>query len=372
MRAIKYIDKSKIRRVLAIKLRHIGDVLLASATFGALKKAIPTASLTVLVPAGTEDMLTLNPAVDEVIPYRKGLGVIEDLRFIQKLRNNCYDLAINMTEGDRGTILAFLSGARYRIGVDPAGRGFMGKRLLLTHPVAQKHAGRHRALIDMDLLAPLGIGKSAPLVELFTSKDHDDYVAKLLGESAISEAVPFVVVHPTSRWLFKCWRAEAVAELLERLEERGLRVVLTCGPDKKEKLELDRILSITKSDPLVLSGALSLKQFAALLKRCTLFFGVDSAPMHMAAALDKPVVALFGPSDSREWGPLTSKGKIIEKSTDFPCIPCYRDGCNGSKQSKCLDAVTVEEVVGEIEKVLIRHTSGFVQVSNGARELIHD
>ncbi|MCU0572675.1 MAG: putative lipopolysaccharide heptosyltransferase III [Syntrophobacteraceae bacterium] len=342
-----------IQRVLFIKLRHIGDVLLAAATCRALREASPEVRISMLVPAGTEDMLTNHPDIEEVIPLRRGGGWRDDLRLIRRLRRNRFDLAVNMTEGDRGAILAFLSGARYRIGIDPRHKGFMGKRRLFTHLVKPVYDGRHRALMDMDVLEPLGIERKDPQVELFVSAEDQDLVDGWLREEGLLDDRPFVIVHPTSRWLFKCWRDEAVAEVVDHLRIRGVRVVLTSGPDPRERDKLAAIAALCRGEPLVLSGSLTLKQLGALLRRSVLFFGVDTAPMHMAAALGRPVLALFGPSDSKVWGPLAPVRRIIDRGKDFPCLPCRGDGCNSTKRSLCLEAISTEEVVQALDEMLV-------------------
>lgn len=341
-----------IQRVLFIKLRHIGDVLLAAATCRALKEARPEVRISMLVPAGTEDMLKDHPDIEEVIPLRRGGGWLGDLRLIRRLRGCRFDLAVNMTEGDRGAILAFLSGAPYRIGIDPRHKGFMGKRRLFTHLIKPVYDGRHRALMDMDVLGPLGIVREAPRVEFFVPAVDQGFVDDWLRRQGLLDQRPFVVVHPTSRWLFKCWRDEAVAEVVDHLEGRGVRVVLTSGPDPRERDKLAAIAALCRRDPSVLSGSLTLKQLGALLHRCALFFGVDTAPMHMAAALGRPVLALFGPSDSKVWGPLAPMRRIIDRGKDFRCLPCRGDGCNGTKRSLCLEAISTEEVIRTLDEML--------------------
>jgi lipopolysaccharide heptosyltransferase III len=341
-----------INRVLVIKLRHIGDVLLAVPAISALKAAIPHAEITAVVPAGTEEMLTLNPDIKEVIPLKKRMGLGGNLRFIHGLRSKKFDLAVNMTEGDRGAILSYLSGARFRLGVDPQGKGFLGKRHLFTHLVKPEYDGRHRAVMDMDLLAPLGIKPTRPRLALYTSNEDDEHVARLLEGYGIHADGSYAVVHPTSRWLFKCWRDEAVAEVIDFLEDNSVRVVLTSGPDEKERARIRNILAMAKSSPVDLSGGLSLKRLASLLKNASIFFGVDTAPMHMAAAVGTPVVALFGPSDHRVWAPLGDKVRIIAKKDDFPCLPCNRDGCDGTKKSRCLEVITVDEAIESIKALL--------------------
>jgi heptosyltransferase-3 len=341
-----------IRRVLFIKLRHIGDVLLTTATFKALKTARPDVRISVVVPAGTESMLTLHPSIDEVIPMRRNAGLWSDLRLIWGLRRRCFDLAVNMTEGDRGALLVFLSGARLRFGVDPMGRGFAGKRRLYTHLIPPVYDGRHRAVMDMDVLGPLGIDNETAEVELFISEEDQERMDRWLEGHGLGGDRSFVTAHPTSRWQFKCWRNEAVAQVVDRLQSMGVPVVLTCGPDPREVERLEAIVSLCRNRPLVLAGELSLKELGALVRRSALFFGVDTAPMHMAAALGKPVVALFGPSDSAVWGPLTPLRRVIERREEFPCLPCRQDGCGGSKRSRCLEAITVDEAMEAIEQLL--------------------
>lgn len=345
------IDLAEIDRILFIKLRHIGDVLLATGVFKAIKTAKPQLQISVVVNAGTEAMLTLHPSLHEVIPLRKGGSLWEQVAFLYRIRRKGFQAAVNMTEGDRGAFLARVTGARYRVGIDPRGKGFPGKKHLFTHLVPQVYDGRHRAVMDMDVLQPFGLNDGTPHVELFTSPADDRCVWELLKERGIDRGTPYLVVHPTSRWLFKCWRDEAVARLIDRLEAQGVRTVVTCGPDNREKSKLTRILSTIRSSPLVFPGTLSLKQLASLIKGSALFFGMDSAPMHMAAALGTPVVALFGPSDRTVWHPLTAEGRVIVKEDSFPCIPCKKDGCGGSKRSRCLEAVTVDEVMEAIMQV---------------------
>lgn len=348
MKPMKEIDLSQINRILVIKFRHVGDVLLSSATMKALKDAAPHVHISALVPSGTEDMLTLNPNVDEVIPYKKGSGIIRELSFLSFLRSRKYDAAINLTEGERGTILSFLSGAKYRIGFDHCWRRSRIRELLLTHRMKDVYDGRHRAAMDLALLAPFGIVGGKPVTELHTSETDDLFIDGLLEKNGLRPSSPFAVVHPTSRWMFKCWKQERMAAVIDYLENRGMRVFVTSGPDAVELGWVREMMQHVTSRPVNAGGMLSLKQLASLIKKSRFFLGVDSAPMHMAAALGTPVLALFGPSDSRTWRPLSDKGRIILKTAEFPCIPCKKDGCKGSKKSDCLEAVTVEEVVEAI------------------------
>jgi heptosyltransferase-3 len=182
-----------------------------------------------------------------------------------------------------------------------------------------------------------------------------------------------VHVHPTSRWLFKCWRDEYMADVITWLVEQGMKVVVTSSPEKKEMDKAKKILSLVSefTQPIIppspegsmgelidLCGKTTIKQLAAISETSHLFFGVDSAPMHIAAAVGTPVVALFGPSAACNWGPwdktcpygygkksgIQEAGKHIVIQNHRHCIPCKIDGCNGTKISQCLESIKVKEV----------------------------
>jgi lipopolysaccharide heptosyltransferase III len=339
------------KRVLVVKLRHIGDVLMMTPMLRALKDAMPDAEITAVVPSGMEDLLAHNPCVSDVLAFRKGSGLIEDLKLLKTLRAKKFDIAINMTEGDRGAVMCLASGAGIRIGADPKGKGFLGKGRLFTSLVPQRW-DRHRALMDLEMAVPLGIKPANQGLELYTSRCDDEYVGGLLADQGIEDDEPIATVHPTSRWLFKCWNDKSVAEVIDYLHAKGLKVIMTSGPDKKETEKAAHIASLTKTPPVDLTGLLTLGQLASLLKMSRLFFGVDSAPMHMAAAVGTPVVALFGPSDYKVWAPFTDNARVVMKKDMFPCLPCRKDGCGGSKRSRCLEAITVEEVIRAIEEIM--------------------
>jgi heptosyltransferase-3 len=160
----------------------------------------------------------------------------------------------------------------------------------------------------------------------------------------------FIHVHPTSRWLFKAWTDGSNAELLRRLARDGQRIVVTAAPDAREKAIVARILGEAGVAVTDLSGQLTLRELAALSARSRLFFGADSAPMHIAAAMGIPVVALFGPSDETAWGPWGVPHRVVV--TDHPCRPCNNDGCGGGKVSECLTTLPIERVHSAINELL--------------------
>jgi heptosyltransferase-3 len=163
------------------------------------------------------------------------------------------------------------------------------------------------------------------------------------------EAKRFVQMHPASRWLFKCWPADRVAELINILHSRGERIVLTGAGDGNEAAYMDEVRKRLRQPVIDLAGQLDLKALAALAARARLFVGVDSAPMHIASAMGTPVVALFGPSGDVEWGPWQVAHRIV--ASDMACRPCGINGCGGSNRSECLETRPVERVLAAIDEL---------------------
>ena len=368
-----------LRRALVFKLRHHGDVLLAAPVISTLKRHAPQCEVDALVYADTAPMLEGHPALSQ--PHlidrnwkRQGFrrqGAAE-LRLISALRARRYDLVVHLSVHTRGAWLVRL--LRPRWAVAPKFRpGFWAKSFTHLYP-AQSHADRHTVDTNLDSLRQLGMVPAAEdmRVTLVPGAAAEARVDALLAPQGWVRG-GFVHVHPASRWAFKCWPAERVAALCDALAARGLPIVLTSAPDASEKALVAAVQAArarsavtcprsgvpgTQSEPaptLDLSGRLSLKELAALTARARLFVGVDSAPMHIAAAMGTPTVGIFGPSGDREWGPWDNEGggrHRIVASLVHPCRPCGRAGCDDSKVSDCLVTLPVAQVLAACEELL--------------------
>jgi heptosyltransferase-3 len=345
---------SPFHNILLIKLRNIGDVLLSTPVARRLKEVWPGAKVTFLVNNGTESMVTLNPHVDEVLVFQrrwKDLPLwkrtMEELRFIYRIRSAGYDLAVNLTEGDRGAVVAWWSGASRRIGWDPKGGGFRGKGFIFDQVVGSRPSD-HMIDRNLSVLDALGMERGSRETELYFSEQDADRVERLLADAGVLPGEPIVHVHPAARWLFKCWPAEKVAGVVDHFRQRyGMRSALTSSSEPRELRLIQQIREQAGSDPVDLSGRLTLKQTAALSRRSAFYFGVDTAPMHMAGAVGVPVAAVFGPSDEGIWGPHREHDLVLAR--DMECRPCKRDGCDGSKVSRCLEELEVSEVVPRLD-----------------------
>ena len=354
------VDLQSVRRVLVTKLRHHGDVLLATPVFSVLKQHAPHVEIDALVYADTADMLNGNPAISRVFGVDRGwkslgwtaqAGAEWDL--LQQLRARDYDLLIHLSEHPRGAWLARLLGPHYGVAADhPRAQRWWKSSFSHLYPLP-KNGRRHVVELNLDALRRIGVQPGAEERGLsFVPGDAaETEVARMLGELGLSSR-GYIHLHPASRWQFKCWPAEKTAELIDTLQASGEKVVVSAAPDAAELDLVRRIRDFAATPFADVSGKLTLKQLGALTRHARLFIGVDSAPMHIASAMGTPVVALFGPSGEFNWGPWQVAHRVV--ASDHPCRPCGNDGCGGGKLSECLSTLPVSAVLQAVKALQSR------------------
>ncbi|MBI2742941.1 MAG: putative lipopolysaccharide heptosyltransferase III [Chlamydiales bacterium] len=351
-----YPDLSRVERILVVKLRHHGDVLLTSPVFSLLKKRFPDAQIDALIYKETLPMLEGHPAIENFVTYdqkikKRSLFVRlwKEAQLLLGIRKKRYDLVLNLTEGDRGAIVALLSGAKCRAGFDPGKSGFIGKKRIYTHIAKAPRTPRHTVEKQLDLLRRVGIFPEVNEKELFfhVPDSARKKIEAHLKEAGLEEG-GFFLIHPVSRWRFKCPPPAFTAELIRRL---GGRVVLSSGPDAEERAFIQEIVKdLPDGSFLDLGGKMTLKELGALIELSRCLICVDSVPLHIASALKTPVVALFGPSSEINWGPWQNpRAKVVAQP--FSCRPCFMDGCGGSKRSECLYTLSTSQVTQAVEEL---------------------
>lgn len=335
-----YPNFSSFKKILVVKLRHLGDVLLTGPVLTALQSAIPDARIDAYIYEEALPMLEGHSALHRCLTYDRKWKkmplyqrLFQEWRLLRQIRKEGYDCVINLTEGDRGALVARISGAPVRVGFEPKRR-----KHWYTHLVKHCPTQRHTVERNLDALRRMGIFPTPSQREL--SLHVPPYTPPV--------AAPYILLHPTSRWLFKCLPIHRMRELVQTLLARGHTLVLTSGPDETEKKMVHAIahdLPVT-----VLAGQTTLKELAALIQQSELLICVDSVPLHMASALKKPVVALFGPTSDITWGPWRNPhARVVTQP--FSCRPCYQDGCGGSKYSDCLHTLPLASILCAIDEV---------------------
>lgn len=350
------VNLQEVRRALVVKLRHHGDVLLSSPVFQVLRNHAPSIETDALVYTETRDMLEGHPAIARIHGIDRGWkreGPTTQLHhesgLFQALRERRYDLIVHLTDHWRGAWLAALLRPRWSVAPE---RDSSWWNLAFTHRYRlPRNTPRHAVEANLDALRRVGVypEESEKALVLAPGEAAAARVAQLLAEAGLAKG-PFVHLHPTSRWLFKAWTDAGNAALVRALVADGHRIVVTAAPDPRERAILDRILAAADVPVTDLAGRLSLRELAALTARARLFVGVDSAPMHIAAAMGTPVVALFGPSGEKEWGPWRVAHRVV--ASGHPCRPCGLDGCGGGKVSECLTTLPATAVLAAVNELL--------------------
>ncbi len=353
------IPPERIRRALVIKLRHHGDVLLTAPVFSAIRRAAPEAEVDALVYAETVPMLAGHPAISVVHAIDRDLkrqGLVNqargEWRLLQQMRARRYDLVVHLTEHPRGAWLTRLLGAPYAVARERDDAGWWWRSCFPRRYLLPRATQRHKVETNLDALRRIGWwpeDRDKDLV-LVPGPGADARIAALLAANGL-ERHRFLLVHPGSRWLFKCWPAATTATLLDTLAAAGWRIVLTGAPAEGEAALVADIRARAKAPVVDLSGQLSLPELGALIGAARLFIGVDSAPMHMAAAMGTPVVALFGPSGDAEWGPWRVPNRVVA-STAHACRPCGNNGCGGGNISDCLLTLPAARVAAAVVDLL--------------------
>ncbi|WP_284155402.1 putative lipopolysaccharide heptosyltransferase III [Sulfuricystis multivorans] len=351
---------SELRRVLVIKLRHHGDVLLASPIFSTLKEIAPHCEVDALVYADTLPMLAGHSDISHIHTIDrqwKKLGLLgqtkAELGLLRRLRQRGYDLVIHLTDHWRGAWLVRILRPRLSVALLPTLHPPPAYwRRSFTHLAPLPPLGnRHTVECHLDALRAVGWKPPKELRRLIfqPSEQARKRVMALLTTQGVAKE-RLIHIHPASRWMFKNWSAAGFAELISSLTKEGFQPVVTSAPSEREKTFVADILSQCRQLPVDLSGQLTLEELGALIEVARLSVCVDSAPMHLAAAVGTPVVALFGPSNENEWGPWQVPHRVLTAS--FSCRPCRLDGCGGGKVSECLEAISAAEVLAAVHDLL--------------------
>lgn len=333
-------------RVLVVRLRHLGDVLLTTPVFEAFKHAHPGGRAAGCVNAGTEEMLRGNPSVETIIPVAKARGIAAVramFQTVRSIRTFGPDVVLDLTGSDRSAVLSWFSGAKVRAAWF-GGKGFLGKSKLYTHRLTPRN-DRHVVAQHLELLRMVGTpSMEPPLRYVFTEADSKK-VEEMLGAARGR----IVQIHPISRIRKKCWPDPHMAGLIDHLSLRGLLPVVTGSNDPVEVELLNGLLKLTRQPVLNLAGKLSLKELGALSAVAECYVGIDSGPMHIAAAVGTPVAALFGPSTETMWRPWSKNHLVI--SRDLSCrLPCKNK--RACPHIECMNQMEPSFVLPQLDRFL--------------------
>jgi heptosyltransferase-1 len=369
----------KTVNILIVKLSAIGDVIHTLPALAALRRRYPTSDITWVVEEAAADLLTSHPDLNRIIVSRRKRWLNEirngrvttplrELRaFIKALRSRPYDLVIDFHGLLKSAVIVAISGGRRRLGYDSL-QELSG---LFYNEKITEEMGKHAVDRYLDFIRHLADGQreqadcltAPPSFTITIGESERRHVEALINEHAAvltagdgcgenrnesgGRRMPgrrFVAVNPVAFWETKLWEEEKFAELCDRIHrELGIEVILTGGAAGP----LDRIRALMTTKAVNLGGRTTLRELACLYQQAALVITTDSGPMHLAAGVGTPVIALFGPTDPVRTGPYGAGHRVIRHRLD--CMPCFRRRC---ETRNCMREIAVEEVFTATEEML--------------------
>ena len=338
------------KRIIIVRMDRIGDVELSTPAIKAVRDAYPDSHIAVLVRPYAREVVGGNPYIDEVITYDKSgreKGLFGKIKFIASLKNKKFDLAIILHPKNSSHILAYLAGIPKRLGYNKKLGIFLTKKIPHTKQYGLKHEIDHA----LGLLRYIGIESSDKSLHVPVNMPSEERIKDLFDKNGISQNDLVITIHPAASCRSRRWASERFAKASDALAEKyGARIVIISGPD--DKMMGDKVAELMKSRALNLAGKTSISDLASILRRSRLLISNDSGPVHISCAVGTPVISIFSRKDRgvspARWGPVGKRDIVLHK--DVGCEICLAHNCKLG--FKCLDAISVEEVLAAAEQIL--------------------
>ena len=360
-----YAGQENVVNILIVKLSAIGDVVHTLPSLAALRKLYPQAHITWVIEGAAANLIEGHPYLDRVLVSRRKCwqqdlrrGIlnknIKEIRsFVNTLRDRPYDLVIDFHGLFKSAVLVWLSGGVRKLGFHSMQEGSG----LFYNEKIPEDMGKHAVDRYLDFPAYLGAksvaadGETTPEFLIPSDDRNIQKVSDLMNRSHLDIDKPFVAINPVALWDTKLWREDRFAMLAGRITgELNIPVVITGSIQEKPYVE-SIIKEAKKAEVIDLAGETTLKDLACLYRHASIVVTTDSGPMHIAAAVGTPVVALFGPTDPRRTGPYGTGHTVI--SMKLPCSPCFLKQC---PTRECMEGITVEEVFEVVKEKLGKKT----------------
>jgi lipopolysaccharide heptosyltransferase I len=352
--------KGEINRILLIQPSRIGDIIFSLPTLSALRRTFPRAWIAWLVDDRCQDLVEGHPDLDEVlvVPFKaieealkkrawKGVGQTFS-RLKRDLRSRSFDLSIDLHGLAKSALLVWMAGARFRIGSANT-TGMKELSGFFSREIPPRPNDRHTVERNLSVIAFLEGPIEEAQFHLTISKAAQSQVREILLSAGRREQERLVVIHPGAGWLSRRWPADRFAELINTLGSTpGLRLAVIGGAagGSQEGRLFEQLFPLIRVPVINLVNRLSLKQLIALLQETDLFVGNEAGPMHLAAALDRPLVAIIGPTRPELTGPFGSKARIVRKPVS--CSPCRKRNCS---EITCMKVIEVTDVLEAVRSV---------------------
>lgn len=332
------IDPSRLNKILLIRLRRMGDVLMTTPAVTALKHHLPQAKLTYVVEEPYRELVEGNPHLDGVLvlPWRQGRR--DFIHLVRKVRQEGFDALIDFHGGPRAFWLTLYSRAKIKIGYAVKYKSLIYD---IKVPRSSDEGPIHSVENHVNLVRVLGVRVDPipPLVMPEAKEQERERIQEFIAENDLGQA-KIIILHVGAGNEFRDWGINNVARLIQLFSGRpDLQIVLVGG--EEDRAAAQEIMAKTSAGILSLAGQLNLRELRELISRSSLFVGPDSGPMHVTATTSTPIVAYFGPTLPAHFAPWQAQATILEKH--FACRPCRQRRCV-HEDFRCLRTITPDDV----------------------------
>ena len=333
------IDNKKIKKILCIKPRGIGDIILSTIVLENLKAALPNSEIHYLTEEFAKRAVENNPYVSKVLTYNKNKFVLSAIR---KVRKEKYDLVFDFWSNPKTAQITFFSGAKYRVGFEKRGRKYAYNFIGKTGSM-----GKHAAEDNLVLLNVLDIPIISKKIIYQTTKEEVLFAEDFLNKKFDRSNNLLIGIIPSGGWQSKRCDAVKWIEICKEIQKNiKAKFIILWGPgDEKDA----KIISEGLQPTPIMAPKSSFGELSALIEKCDLIIANDSGPMHVAAALGKPTLGIFGPTDPQAHRPYSGNSSYVIHS-DLECIMCTKLIC--PLNHECMLELPAEKVIREIEKLV--------------------
>ncbi len=343
--------------ILVIKLSAIGDVIHTLPALNAIRDAYPAAHITWLVEEAAADLVVGHRALDRVLVSRrkkwindfksghriKALG--QAVQFVKTLRDTRYDIIIDFHALLKSGLLVFLAKGKRKIGFGKGMQHMEHSYLFLNEKIPAVSMEIHA--LDRQLVLAEAIGAKPGAIQYHIPVAAQDKagVRMLLKKMKIQADKPIVAINPVALWDTKLWFNDRFAKLSDRLiREYGFQIVFTGA--NTDRSTIKEILGMMNEKAVSLAGRTSLRMLAALYEKAGFVVSTDTGPMHLAAAMGTPVIAVFGPTAPWRTGPYGKQHQVVR--ADLDCSPCFKRVC---KTCDCMGQISIDKVMDAVDDI---------------------
>lgn len=327
-----------MKKILVIDLLYMGDLIFATPFFRQLRKNYPDSKIDFIVNSNFYDLMKNTPYFNNIYAYNKNWSIKESWNFAKKLKKKNYDLGINIHGNWRSVLLMHLIDADYNIGYGGDGKG------LFLDKVIDTDSNQHMVESYLQFLEKMGLNRfEDDKLELKlddrANKRMNNFLNNNLDDRYYNKRL--IALNTGGTWPSKRWPKEKFAKLADEIKRNDNQIIFIGGPSDEERI--DKIIEMMENkDVINAAGKTTLKELAALVKKCDLVISNDSGPVHVSAAVNIPTITIFGPSDDKKFRPYGYKHKILKN--DISCRPCGEHECP-LEHHKCMEEIKVEDIM---------------------------